>query len=161
LYATDLSETARHAARYACSLGHRYAAPVTVLHVVPDVVETLSRDAGIDLAKQVESARRQELNRANVAAATTTLAGRVQQVSEQVAREIVEAVREGGYDLVVMGTHGHGALESAFVGSVAEGVLRNSRVPVLVARIPRSDEAAPSPPDAAEPHSAADRPQRT
>lgn len=35
-------------------------------------------------------------------------------------------------DLIVVGSHGHGALYRAIVGSTSEGVLRNARVPVLV-----------------------------
>lgn len=35
-------------------------------------------------------------------------------------------------DLVVMGSHGRGALYRALLGSVSEGVLRRTRVPVLV-----------------------------
>ena len=50
LYATDLSDTARHAVRYACSIGNRFGASVTLLHVIPDVLDALSREAGIDLA---------------------------------------------------------------------------------------------------------------
>jgi nucleotide-binding universal stress UspA family protein len=182
LYATDLSETARYAARYACSLGHHYGVPVTVLHVVPDALESLSSDAGVDLGRQVSDARRHEFNQAGIDAATTALANRIRQVSEQVTRQvphcpvspadilvragdpvrqIVETVREGGYDLVVMGTHGHGTLEGAFVGSVAAGVIRACRVPVLIARIPPGDGAMAPTPKSAEPLESPARPQRT
>jgi nucleotide-binding universal stress UspA family protein len=39
-----------------------------------------------------------------------------------------------GADLIVMGTHGRTGLSHAFFGSVAEHVVRHSRVPVLTAR---------------------------
>lgn len=44
---------------------------------------------------------------------------------------ISEAARLNA-ELVVMGSHGRGALYRAFVGSVSEQVLRDSKVPVLV-----------------------------
>jgi YHS domain-containing protein len=39
---------------------------------------------------------------------------------------------EGGYDPVVMSTHGHGMLARALVGSVTDRVVRTSEVPLLV-----------------------------
>jgi nucleotide-binding universal stress UspA family protein/YHS domain-containing protein len=39
---------------------------------------------------------------------------------------------DGGYDLIVMSTHGRGMLARALVGSVADQVVRTSEVPVLV-----------------------------
>lgn len=38
------------------------------------------------------------------------------------------------FDLVVMGSHGHGALINLVVGSVATRVLANCKVPVLIVR---------------------------
>jgi nucleotide-binding universal stress UspA family protein len=39
---------------------------------------------------------------------------------------------EIGAQLVVLGSHGHGIVASLLLGSVAEGMVRKSRVPVLV-----------------------------
>jgi universal stress protein A len=47
---------------------------------------------------------------------------------------IVEAAQRLKSDLIVLGTHGRGALSRFFVGSVAEYVLRHSTVPVLTIR---------------------------
>ena len=40
----------------------------------------------------------------------------------------------GGIGLIVMGSHGHGALRTLTLGSFADLVLRNTRVPVTVVR---------------------------
>jgi nucleotide-binding universal stress UspA family protein len=53
---------------------------------------------------------------------------------------ILEEVERTGAGLVILGSHGHGALFNLLVGSVAEGVLRHSRVPVVV--VPPSAKAA-------------------
>ena len=44
---------------------------------------------------------------------------------------ILEAINELKPDLVVMGTHGRHGIGHAFLGSVAEKVVRSSEVPVL------------------------------
>lgn len=41
---------------------------------------------------------------------------------------------EGMYDLLVMGSHGHGSLGNLIMGSVATQVLARSKVPVLLVR---------------------------
>jgi nucleotide-binding universal stress UspA family protein len=51
------------------------------------------------------------------------------------AREIIAAAEDWGADAIVLGTHGRSALTRALLGSVAEGVLSQSRRPVVL--IPR------------------------
>jgi nucleotide-binding universal stress UspA family protein len=48
--------------------------------------------------------------------------------------EITRIAKEGGFDLIIMGTHGHNEFEKMMIGSTASGVMSKSRVPVLVAR---------------------------
>ena len=47
---------------------------------------------------------------------------------------IAKMADEGKFDLVVMGSHGNGALLNLVVGSVATKVLANCKVPVLIVR---------------------------
>lgn len=47
---------------------------------------------------------------------------------------ILDVAQEIGADLIVMGTHGRTGLAHIFFGSVAEYVVRHSRIPVLTVR---------------------------
>jgi nucleotide-binding universal stress UspA family protein len=51
------------------------------------------------------------------------------------ADEILAAARTGGVDLIAMSTHGRSGLGRALFGSVAEAVLRDSSVPILLIRM--------------------------
>ena len=158
LYATDLSETARHAVRYACSLGHRYDAEVTVLHVIPDILDELSKGAGINLADHIDKREWERFNRNGVEKAQQAIHQRIHETSKSVTQQmprcpladenilvqtgnpadcIVSSARKGRYDLIIMGTHGHGKFEDRIIGSVAADVIRHSDVPVMVVRLPR------------------------
>lgn len=47
---------------------------------------------------------------------------------------IAEQADKGKFDLVVMGSHGHGSLKGLVMGSVATNVLAHCSVPVLIVR---------------------------
>ena len=47
---------------------------------------------------------------------------------------IAKLAEEGGFDLLVLGSHGHGALANLVMGSVATQVLAHCKVPVLMVR---------------------------
>ncbi|MGX9219740.1 universal stress protein [Massilia varians] len=51
--------------------------------------------------------------------------------------DIIRVAQEHGCDLIVMGTHGPNDANRLFVGSVAQYVLANSSIPVLLLRDPR------------------------
>jgi nucleotide-binding universal stress UspA family protein len=51
------------------------------------------------------------------------------------SKEIVHHAENEDCDLIVMGTHGRGGIDRLLLGSVAERVVRSSRVPVLTVRV--------------------------
>lgn len=51
-------------------------------------------------------------------------------------RCIANCVEEQQADLLVLGSHGHGAIASLLLGSVAEGMVRRALVPTLVVPAP-------------------------
>ena len=51
-----------------------------------------------------------------------------------VAESIAELARDGNFDLIVMGSRGHGDIANLVLGSVATKVLAKSNVPVLLIR---------------------------
>jgi len=51
-----------------------------------------------------------------------------------ISEEIQQYVKKNKIDLIVMGSHGHGALVGVVLGSVATKVLATTTVPVLIVR---------------------------
>ncbi len=45
---------------------------------------------------------------------------------------LLDYLKESRADLVVLGTHGHGAIASILLGSVSEGMVRKAIVPTLI-----------------------------
>ena len=50
------------------------------------------------------------------------------------AEAISDAAKNGGYDLIMLGSHGHGTLGNLVMGSVATKVLANCSTPALLIR---------------------------
>ena len=60
--------------------------------------------------------------------------------------EITEAAREGGADLIILGTHGYTGMKHILMGSTAERVVRHAPCAVLVMRQREGESAEASPP---------------
>lgn len=59
---------------------------------------------------------------------------KTQMKSGHIAETIAKFAEQGKFDMVVMGSHGHGALMKLVMGSVATQVLAHCKTPVLLVR---------------------------
>jgi nucleotide-binding universal stress UspA family protein len=118
----DFSEESRAAVTVAADVARRFGAELTMLHVEADG-HTLLQASGSP-GGQLSDWKREAEALHGGAVSTVTRRGAP-------ADAIVSEAAEGGFDLVVMGTHGRTGRDHALIGSVAESVVRRSRVPVL------------------------------
>ena len=136
LVCVDFSEVTDAVVDHAKAVAALAGAEARVLHVAAPNPDFVGFEAGPDtVRKQVAHSLREEhrtlegiakrLTEANVRATPLMVQG-------PTAATILEQIRRYRADLVVLGSHGHGALYHLLAGSVAEQVLRKSKVPVLV-----------------------------
>jgi nucleotide-binding universal stress UspA family protein len=138
LVPTDFSPGAEPALAWAARLAGCFNAKIVLLHVL-DV--RLAALAGLpaDMAAMPAVNELVEGARAEAQEQMKRLAARFPQAStlikEGAARSVIlDVARDIEADLIVMGTHGRTGLAHVFFGSVAEYVVRHSRIPVLTAR---------------------------
>jgi universal stress protein A len=135
----DFSESCERATAYAWALARRLGASMHLIHVLhePGLV-----DAPIEFYAVDRSALRERLYqdaRVRLAQVVEELEPDINQVTSEVRtgptiEGITSAAVDYGADLVIMGTHGRSGLSHLLLGSVAEGVIRTARCPVLVVR---------------------------
>ena len=143
--AVDLSDPSRAALNDAAELARTCSAELTILHVFSPVKASMLSNEPIapspdEVLGGMARALEAELQPWKEEAAR--LAGRqvsLAVVAGEPAHEIVRFAGERGFDLVVVSTHGRTGVRRLVLGSVAEHVVREATVPVLVTR-PRAAE---------------------
>jgi nucleotide-binding universal stress UspA family protein len=139
LYATDFSEGSELALRYAMSLAHRAAAPLTVMHVVEPLPVAFEPIVGpsYDLASYhaaLDRHAREKLQTFLPGAARDPAAIEELVIMGRPYVEILAAAADRQVDLIVLGVHGRNALDRLVFGSTAENVVRRATCPVLTVR---------------------------
>lgn len=136
LVATDFGGASDTALNYGRALARTFGARLHLLHVTENVfMKAVGGDAYItvfpEIQKDIDDAARTEL-RARVDADTPTTVALL--TSNAPATSIVEYAKTERIDLIVVGTHGRGAVAHLLMGSVAERVVRTAPCPVLTVR---------------------------
>jgi nucleotide-binding universal stress UspA family protein len=115
-----------------------------VAHVAPGngtvlgIIETEAFDVAAQKAAQQELDQARKLCALHEVRAVTQI---IDAHGASVPSAIMQAAQAFEADLIVLGTHGGRGVRRHLLGSVAETVLRSSRVPVLVVRDDALDEA--------------------
>jgi nucleotide-binding universal stress UspA family protein len=136
VHPTDFSPASGPAFKKAVELAKDDNAALAVVHVLPalpivgdayiaptaydEMLRAQRRQAEQHLARLVKRAR----------AAGARASGTVID-SGAVADQIARVARRQGADLIVMGTHGHGIIARALLGSVAQRVISRASCPVM------------------------------
>jgi nucleotide-binding universal stress UspA family protein len=148
LVATDFGEASETALNYGRSLARTFGGTLHVLHVTksafvltgPEAVglNPVALQARIDnqAMDQLQSIIRDD-DRRDLRAKLVIRSGTTP------AYEIVSQARLAKIDLIVIGTHGRGAMAHLFMGSVAERVVRAAPCPVLTVRHPEHEFVFP------------------
>jgi nucleotide-binding universal stress UspA family protein len=136
LIATDGSPSAREAVAFGLELAAQQSAEAVVVHVVPavDIVPTSGFGMMSALPHPLSADDRVALEEASTLAAEQGISARTELLTGNPVDEIVAYADSIDADLIVVGSRGHGAVASALLGSVSQGVLHEARRPVLVFR---------------------------
>ncbi len=142
LAAVDLGDTTEGTCAAAVDLARAFGAELLFVHVydVSNFAELQREAPGVYLDQILENLRMQVLGKLGP---LSDIPHRVEVIPNgSVAQTILDAVDRHKADLIVMGTHGRAGLQRMLLGSVAETVLRRTRVPVLVVPV-RAAQPAP------------------
>ena len=167
LFTTDLSKTARHAYTYAVSLAGRYDAKITILYIMEEPSHTYServkdmlgeerwqkvQETHEEHARQLLIGKRHEavmIREALDEFSTEALKSigeksvtpdEIVVSSGNVVEQILSESQSRECDVIVMGHHVRGKFEEAVLGSTTRRILRRSRIPVLLVRLPDDDD---------------------
>jgi nucleotide-binding universal stress UspA family protein len=145
LIGIDDSKFAEYAASYGFDMARTFNAHVGLVHIVEPAImpETSSSDSILGMPQNPHDYNElnildiQKEQAENVIERTVRKYANGLQVTHfneygSTADGILNCSKEFNADLIVIGTHGRSGIDRLLMGSVAESVVRNSHVPVLV-----------------------------
>jgi len=149
LFATDVSIGAETILRNAVAVARAHQARIEMLHVLPEVDQALVNYVSVFMGSEKLAGYEAE-HKDRVAAelsqrlrdfAARELADhpedlarieRIEVMHGSPASTILSEAKKRKIDLLVIGTHGKGRIEYAFLGSIAQKIMRRSEIPVLL-----------------------------
>jgi nucleotide-binding universal stress UspA family protein len=143
LVAMDFSPPGKRALDEAIAVARALAARVEVLHVhkfvsspLPPTMEVAQLSPTAKAVAEAEAALADQVARVRAAGLPCDGESRFGQPGEQIAKRALEIAAR----YIVIGSHGHGPIRQALLGSTAESVLRQAPCPVLIVPAPRTQD---------------------
>jgi len=142
LVAVDFSDVTEKVLQAALTLATAFKSRVVLLHVAEPEPDFVGYEPGpvsvrSSVAKElhVEHSQLEQAKQKFTAAGVEVIALQIQ--GPTIEKILHESVQQNA-GIVVLGSHGHGALHGLLTGSVAAGVLKGAKCPVLLVPAARS-----------------------
>jgi len=136
LIATDGSEHTKNAVNYGIDLAKNTGAKLHAIYVVDTAAfASIPMDAAWESMYELLKQEGDEATRyVSEKAEEESLEVEKSTIEGHPAEEIIKYAENNSIDIIVMGTLGKSGLDRFLLGSVAEKVVRNSKIPVLVVK---------------------------
>ena len=136
LVAVDLSDATTKIIEVTEYLAKATQGEVLVLHVAEAEPDFVGYDAGPDVVRDQVAKEFREEHRGVQAHADSLREAGIEAKALLIKGPIIDTVlREAnrfGAEVLIVGSHGFGALYDLLVGSASRGILKNTKIPVLV-----------------------------
>lgn len=136
LACVDFSKESDAVVAFAAGLAQKSGAELILLHVVPPEPDFVGFGVGPQSVRDSVAKRMQDAHVAlqEIAAKSAAIGASIKPLTIQgpTVQKIMEQAEKTKADCVVVASHGHGSVYELVVGSVTQGVLRKSKVPVVV-----------------------------
>jgi nucleotide-binding universal stress UspA family protein len=132
LYPTDFSSYSTQAYFHALALATTHGASLTIAHVLVPGTPRLDDSNAPPPDRNYWRNQLEQIHPLDVSIPVDHVL-----LEGDPATQIVQLARDTGADLIVMGTHGRTGTERLLLGSVAEKVMRDSPVSVMVVKLPK------------------------
>ena len=143
LIAMDYDITSKKVAEEGYSLAQSMNAEAILLHVISELPvyyseSNYTHEFKVDMMDDLNKTTQAFLDKAKKHLGDEA----VQTVLKEgeIADTILKTAKEMGVDIIVMGSHSRKWLETIILGSQAEDVLTNSRIPVLIVPIKKKED---------------------
>jgi nucleotide-binding universal stress UspA family protein len=140
----DFSEVSKDVLVHAASLARAFGAELNLVHVAAPDPDFVGYEVGPQTVREDRAGQLRREHRDLQAAADDLREQGIETkallIQGPTVETIVKEAKKLGADMIVLGSHGHGAMHRLLLGSVSEGVLRAAPCPLVI--VPATQSAS-------------------